>query len=162
MDDWLNEARIQELWVLLDILIAIALTGIIGFEREMRKKPAGFKTNMLVGASAALLVATGQIMVDEYETPGLVDHLSYDPLRLIQAIVVGVSFIGAGTILKSEGKEQIRYLSSAATILLSAGVGIAVSTQKYILAVGLTVIVFCINRIIGRIERRFGNRNESD
>ena len=162
MDEYLKASQTQELRILLDILITILLTGIIGYEREVSNKPAGLKTNMMVGAASALLVSIGRIMVEEYTGHVLVDSLDFDPLRLIQAIVVGVGFIGGGTILKSEKKEKIRYLTSAATILLSAGVGIVVATQKYILAIGLTLIVFAINTLIGKLEHQLQMENKND
>lgn len=162
MEQFLDSSRIKELWVLVDVIIAIILTGVIGLEREMGNKPAGLKTNMMVGASAALLVSVGKILIEEYDDPGLLEHMEFDPLRLIQAIVVGVGFIGGGTILKSEKKEKVRYLTSAATILLCAGIGITVASQKYILAVGLTLIVFCINHLLGKLERKLGDDNVND
>lgn len=160
MDKFLDASQAEELSVLLDILITIILTGVIGYERETSNKPAGFKTNMIVGAAAALLVSIGRIVVEEYAGNRLMENLQFDPLRVIQAIVVGVGFIGGGTILKSKKKEKVRYLSSAATILLSAGVGIAVSSQKYIIAVGLTLIVLTINIAIGKLEKKLGGQND--
>lgn len=109
---------------------------------------------MIVGAAAALLVSVGRIVVAEYAGNQLMENLQFDPLRVIQAIVVGVGFIGGGTILKSKKEEKVRYLSSAATILMSAGVGIAVSSQKYIIALGLTMIVLMINVFIGKLEKK--------
>ena len=161
-------ASSEEFQVLLNICVAIILTGVIGLERERGNKPAGFRTNMLVGAAACLLISLGTLVVEELfvsiSDSGLPnrDALRYDPLRIIEAVVVGVSFIGGGTILKSEKKEKVRYLTSAATILLSAGVGIAVGVQKYILATGITLIVIIINRIIAQVEKRFGNDNRND
>ena len=160
MDEFLDASHYDEFSILLDVIITVILTGIIGIERELGNKPAGFKTNMIVGAAAALLVSSGRILIDEYADHGLIDNLQFDPLRIIQAIVVGVSFIGGGTILKSEEKEKVRYLTSAATILLSAGVGIVVASQRYILAVGLTLIVLAINVVIGQVEKRISNKND--
>ena len=156
----MNEARRQELWILLDVVIASILTGIIGSERESSNKPAGFRTNMIVGGASALLVSVGPILLDSYVLEGHREVVEADPLRIMQAIVVGISFIGAGTILKSEQRHKVQYLTSAATILFSAGVGIAVALQKYILAVGLTLLVYLINKGIKGIEKRFGKRIE--
>ena len=168
MEEYFDASQAGELRILLNILIASVLTGIIGSEREISQKPAGFRTNMLVGASATLLISIGPLLLENfasypYEEARKFDELlQVDPMRLIEAIVVGVSFIGGGTILKSEDKEKVRYLTSAATILLSAGVGIAVAVEKYVLAIGITIFVFIVNRIIGRVEKRFGNKNRND
>lgn len=136
-----------QLFVLLDVLIAFILTGLIGYERELANKPAGFRTNMIIGGAAALLVSLGKIMVLYYENENLT-RLNVDPVRIIEAIIVGISFIGAGTILKSESEEKVQYLTTAATILFSAGIGISVALKSYFLAVGLTLLILIINYFV--------------
>lgn len=160
MNDYFNLTLSAELRILFDVFIAMLLTGIIGWEREIGHKPAGLRTNMIVGASAALLISIGRVLAHTYMNGEVSHFMQYDPMRLIQAIVVGISFIGAGTILKSREDEEIHYLTSAATILLSAGVGICVATQAYVLAVGLCLLVFVVNRLLGKYEKRFGKKNE--
>jgi putative Mg2+ transporter-C (MgtC) family protein len=160
MEEFWNEARSRELWILLDILIASILTGIIGLERERSNKPAGFRTNMIVGVASALLVSVSQVLLDSYAESEHKEFVEADPIRVVHAIVVGVSFIGAGTILKSAGEERVQYLTSAATILLSAGVGITVALQQYILAVGLTLLVYIINKGIRGFEKYYKKKVE--
>ena len=155
MEEYFAGSYLKELRVLLDLVIAIILTGIIGIERELKNKPAGFRTNMLVGAAAALLVSIGNFVTEEYAANGLSNNLRFDPLRIIKAIVVGLGFIGGGTVLKLHEKDKVTHLTSAATILMSAGVGIAVGAQKYIIAVGLTLIVYIINHKIHKLEEKF-------
>lgn len=141
----------------LNVLLAAALAGIIGWERESRDMPAGLRTNMIVGAAAALLVVLGHMMIDHYEYLDKSDpDLRYDPLRVLEAIIVGISFIGAGTILKMEGKGKIMYLTSAATILISAAVGITVALEHYLLAVLVTGLILLINYVIRKWEARNG------
>lgn len=128
--------------ILLKVLIAALLGGAIGFERESKDKPAGFRTNMIIAGASALLLTLGQFiashMVEEFNDQAL----GIDPTRIIHAIIVGVSFIGAGTILKGKEEETVRYLTSAATILFSAGIGMAVGLDLYILAVGVPLWVW--------------------
>ena len=155
MEDLWTEANSRELWILLDIIIASILTGLIGLERERSNKPAGFRTNMIVGVASSLFVALSQVLLDSYVESEHKDFIEADPIRVIHAIIVGVSFIGAGTILKSAGEEKVQYLTSAATILLSAGVGIAVGLHQYVLAVGLTVLVYIINKGIRGFENYY-------
>jgi putative Mg2+ transporter-C (MgtC) family protein len=141
-----------QLLVLLDVFIAIVLGGIVGYEREKKKKPAGFRTNMIISGSTALLYSLGRIIV--YSFYGTVgdEALGIDPTRIIHAIIVGVSFIGAGTILKAKTEEKVYFLTTSATILLSAGIGISVATKQYVLAVGITVFVLMINVMIHKLE----------
>lgn len=144
--EWQSELRI-----LLDIAIATGLGGILGFEREKKDKPAGFRTNMLIAGGATLLLALGReiTLQMQYSLPG--ETLGIDPTRIVHAIIVGVSFIGAGTIIKSTDNEKIHYLTTAATILFSAGIGIAVGLRLYLLAGGVTALGLIINFFVSKI-----------
>ena len=84
-----------EVKVLVHVVVAMILGAVVGLDRELHSKPAGLRTNMLVAGSAALLVWCGRMIVPWY---GLNDvALGSDPLRIIGAIITGVSFLGAGT-----------------------------------------------------------------
>ena len=142
----------------LNVVGAAILTGFIGWEREKRNNPAGFRTHMIVGSAAAMLVILGHMMIDYYEVRDSGSALQYDPLRVIQAIIVGISFIGAGTILKVEQKSRIRFLTTAATILIAASIGIAVALQRYLLAVLVTALVLVINYSVRKWEDKENKR----
>ncbi|WKN33337.1 MgtC/SapB family protein [Porifericola rhodea] len=136
----------QQLWVLLDVFIACLLAGAVGYEREVHHKPAGFRTHMIVGGSSALLVALAGVSIREYK-PEFQEMLDVDPIRIIQAIIIGISFIGAGTILKSRNENDVSFLTTSATILFSSGLGICVALHQYVLAVGVTLLVILINNV---------------
>lgn len=141
----------MQLRILLDILIATLLGGVLGFEREQKDKPAGLRTNMIIaGASTLLLILGENVAIDMQEVLGI-EGLGIDPTRIIHAIIVGVSFLGAGTIMKSSEDNTIRFLTTAATILFSAGVGICVGMRLYILAGGVTLLGLIINFLIDKI-----------
>ena len=138
------------------MLIATILAGLIGLEREISGKPAGFRTQMLVGGASALLVILGKTVVDSFgDSVEIGSHVAADPIRIIQAIIVGVSFIGAGTVLKVEEKNRVRFLTTAASILFSAGVGVAVALELVILAVAVVVMVISINFLLGALSDKF-------
>ncbi len=143
----------QELTILLNVFIASILSGIIGFERERINKPAGLRTNMIIGGSVALLMGLSEVLVVEYTELTFSDAIRSDPIRILQAIFVGISFIGAGTVLQSPKEERVRYLTTAATILFSAGIGIAVGMRKYILATGICLFVLLINYGVKKLEQ---------
>lgn len=134
-----------QLWILLDVLIACVLGGILGYERETKNKPAGLRTNMYIAGAAALLLSLGKFIANSMELEIAEDSLGIDPTRIIHAIIVGVSFIGAGTILKSSKKETVKYLTTASMILFSAGVGISVALKLYYIAVGVTIVGLILN-----------------
>lgn len=144
--EWQTQLRI-----LLDLAIACALGGLLGFEREEKDKPAGLRTNMLIAGGSALLLLLAQEVAAQMSISLSDESLGIDPTRIIHAIIVGVSFIGAGTIVKSPKEESIRYLTTAATILFSAGVGIAVGLRLYVVGVGVTIIGLLINFVISKI-----------
>lgn len=144
----------HELVMLMHVVFAAILSGTIGFERKRQDKPAGIKTHMIVGGSVALLVSLGELIVQYFYEMGFVDNMRFDPTRIIQAIVVGISFIGAGIVLQIEKEQKIKYLTTAATILFSSGIGIAVALRNYVLAVGVTLFILFINYLISKIEEK--------
>jgi putative Mg2+ transporter-C (MgtC) family protein len=144
----------EQLIILFHVVLAAFLAGVIGLERESYQKPAGLRTNMIVGGAVALLVSLGEVIVIYFQGLGLSDLIRTDPTRIIQAIVVGVSFIGAGTVLQIQQEYKIKFLTTAATILFSTGIGIAVALHQYILAVGVSVFILIINWVIRFIEVR--------
>jgi len=153
--DWLAELKDLGL-----IALACLLAGAVGIEREAHGKPAGLRTHMIIGGSAALLVVCGKWLVAGGIMPGPEPALRYDPIRIIQAVIVGVSFIGAGTVLKMrEGKKenQVKYLTTAASLLFSAGIGICVAVERYLIAVGVALLILLINRIVGQFEDKHMN-----
>ncbi len=143
----------DEFSVLLHVIIASILSGLIGYERSKIDKPAGVRTNMLVGGSVALLVALGEVIVIHFRNSGLGGFISMDPTRIIQAIIMGISFIGAGMVLQIEKEKEVKYLTSAATILFASGIGISVALKQYILAVGITIFILFINYLLGLIKK---------
>lgn len=143
----------DQLFILLNVFIALILSGAIGYEREIANKPAGFRTNMMVGGVACLLFSLGEIIVERYSLPYYHDFMRMDLIRIVEAVVVGISFIGAGTILKSHDSEKIFFLTTAATILFSATVGIAIALDLYVLGVGITLIVLLINTFIRHMDK---------
>ncbi len=150
--DFIPEFVIVELNILLHVVIAALLCGIIGYEREKEDKPAGIKTNMVVGGAVALLVSLGEVIVAHFDEVGFNEFISMDPTRIIQAIIVGISFIGAGIVLQIETEYKIKYLTTASIILFSTGIGIAVALNQYVLAVGVTVFILVINLFIGMVR----------
>lgn len=140
---------LEELTVLLHVVIAAFLAGLIGIEREKGDKPAGFRTSMLVGGSVALLVSLGEIIVVHFSDAGLAEFISADPTRVIQAIIVGISFIGAGMVLQIPAEQKIKFLTTSASILFATGIGISVALRQYYLAIGVTLFILFINYLLG-------------
>lgn len=107
-----------------------------------------------MGSIACYFIANSTFLIDWVSQTENRISLSTDPFRLIQAIVIGVSFIGAGTILKSEEKNKVRYLTTAATLLYSSGIGISVALEQYGLSIGLTLLIIGINWVVNKFESK--------
>jgi putative Mg2+ transporter-C (MgtC) family protein len=143
----------EELDILLKVVVAVCLGGIIGIERELVKKPAGIRTHMFVAGAAALVMTLSTVLINDFnESFG---NVQSDPVRVIEAIIVGISFIGAGTVLKSEKDHNVYYLTTAASILFASGIGITVALERYWLAVCLTILVILVNSAVGGIEQKY-------
>ena len=149
-----------ELLSLGKISLACILGGLVGLEREFADKPAGLRTHMLVCATAAFFVLLAKIIVNSFEPEGPV---SVDPIRLIEAIVVGISFLGAGTILKYNRERTVEGLTTSASILSVSAIGIAVALDAYGLAIGVTLLDLIINWGVNFIAHRIQSAsNASD
>ncbi|GEM_PF-49403 len=114
--------------------MAALLGGLLGWEREHRGKAAGVRTHMLVSMGAAMFVLVAE---QEGITPA-------DNSRVLQGIIAGVGFLGAGTILKSDGAHQIRGLTTAAGIWLTAAIGVAAGLGREATALLSTVLALLV------------------
>ena len=141
-----------DLSILLRLAVAILLGGFIGWEREAAGKAAGVRTHMLVATGAALFVALGDAMLERFAAQQAAGtEMRADPLRIVEAVVAGVSFLGAGTIFVTHGRERVEGLTTAAAIWATAGVGIAVGLERYVLGAGAAVMVFLVLRVVLRL-----------
>lgn len=141
------------IWIpVVKVFYAIFLGGLMGLERELAAKPAGLRTHMLVAGASALLVILGDIMIQHYSTSAAGQVIQADPIRIMEAIITGISFLGAGTIIFKSRNQSVEGLTTAASILFAAAIGITVALQQYILATILTVIAIVILFGLGYIE----------
>jgi putative Mg2+ transporter-C (MgtC) family protein len=146
----------SELLILGQIALAMLLSGVVGFEREVKDHPAGLRTHMLVGGAAALFVILGNLLTHNLLETLSPDVVEADPVRIIQAVVVGIGFLGAGTILRKRSEEEVTGLTTAASILFVAGIGVTVAVSRYILAIGVTLLALIVLHVIHRFEKRLG------
>lgn len=144
----------SSLQILGEVAGAMVLGGLIGLERELAHKPAGLRTHMLVAGMAALLVGLGNIMVQRFSSGIDPAIMRADPIRIVEAIVTGVSFLCAGTIFRLESTQRVEGLTTAATLLMAAALGICMALREFTLAVSVTLLVLGVVWIVGRIEIR--------
>ncbi len=120
--------------IILKLVMITFLAGIVGIEREMSNKPAGFRTHVLVGISAVLIMVCS-IKISEI-------YGNNDPLRMPAQLLSGIGFIGAGTILSNGFK--VKGLTTASGLLAITCIGLTVGASLYVYAIIATVIVFVV------------------
>jgi putative Mg2+ transporter-C (MgtC) family protein len=126
------------------LVLAAILGGVIGLEREMKRKSAGLRTNMFICFGSAMFT----LLSDELASAHIGDHT-----RIAAQIIPGIGFIGAGSILHSRG--LVTGLTTAATLFVVASVGMAAGGGLYLTAVFATLVVVLVLFTLGRLEDRF-------
>ena len=126
--------------LLVELVLAVVMGGAIGVERELKGKPAGLRTNILICVGATLFTSLSLKLSGGRG----------DPARIAAQILPGVGFIGAGTILHTRG--SVTGLTSAATIWIVAAIGMAVGSGAYVEAVGTTILVVIVLQGLGWAE----------
>lgn len=139
-----------ELALLLRLVIAGALAAVLGWERQAAHKPAGLRTHMLVAIAAALFTVLAELAVTDF--PGGENGTRADPVRVIQAVAIGIGFLGSGVIFVARSGESIRGLTTAGSIWATAAIGIAAGLEHYLLAAGATVLLWVVLRGMSRFE----------
>ena len=135
--------------IIYKIVMTILLTSVIGIEREMRQKDAGLRTHVLVGVGSSLIVLTSFHISDIYKA------VPTDPTRIISNIVTGIGFLCAGTIIR--GGRQVVGLTTAATLWIVSGIGMAVGAGDFEAAIVVTVTVFLVLIGLRSLEGQIAN-----
>ena len=130
--------------VVVRLLVAVLLAGVVGYDRERRGSSAGLRTHMMVGLGVALLVVAS-------EQSGM-DRESVS--RVIQGVFAGIGFLGAGAILKQTGEDQVRGITTAASLWATAAIATAAGLGREATAVIATLFALAILSILLRVEQR--------
>lgn len=120
----------HEVEIILRLLLATVLGAGLGLQRELAKKPAGVRTHSLICLGSALIM-----VVSVYGFEG-----DFDPARVAAGMVAGIGFLGAGVIFRGMRGDVVVGLTSAASIWITAAIGMAAGTGMYLIAVIVTVI----------------------
>jgi putative Mg2+ transporter-C (MgtC) family protein len=131
------------------ILLAVCCGAVIGLERQLRHKPAGLRTNILICLGAAVFTIISTRMAGDKDSI----------TRIAAQIVTGVGFLGAGAVIQDRG--GIHGMTTAATIWLVASVGMACGAKLYLLAVISTLIAIIVLVGLGQLEKFFGRSKEN-
>ena len=149
-----NDLSLFESWDRLAAIVPVFLVrcgaaavcgALIGLERELKGKPAGFRTNILICLGSALYMAAGVLVAG--------GNSANDPARIAAQVVTGIGFLGAGCIMQQH--DHIKGLTTAATIWVVAAIGIVAGAGYPILAFIAAGMVLITLVVLGAIERRF-------
>jgi putative Mg2+ transporter-C (MgtC) family protein len=139
-----------QLDLLLRLTVGLVLAAIVGWERELQRMPAGFRTHSLVGLGSALFtVVSGFAFTGD----------GADPTRIAAQIVTGIGFLGGGVILHHGG--MVKGLTTAASLWTVAAIGMAAGAALYVVAVGGTVLAIVALELFERLEKSMARRAES-
>lgn len=142
---------LQSLWTTsVPLLMAAVCGGVVGLERERSRRPAGLRTHVLVCVGSALLM---QVSLSMYYMVRADGGTTGDPGRIAAQVVSGIGFLGAGTIMR-EG-ANIRGLTTAASLWVVAGIGLAVGSHLYIESLVATGIVVLTLKTLSEVEHRW-------
>jgi putative Mg2+ transporter-C (MgtC) family protein len=140
-------------WIIVFRLILSAiLSGVVGFEREFHGRAAGFRTHILLCVGSTLIMLTSIHIFDVYS--GMVP---IDPARLAAGVVTGIGFMGAGTIMRY--KASVRGLTTATSLWVVAGIGLAVGSGLYFGAIATTLIAVVTLMLFARLEHVMIRKN---
>jgi putative Mg2+ transporter-C (MgtC) family protein len=136
--------------VIFRLLLAVALAGVLGWDREEKDRPAGLRTYMLVALAASVFTV---LTFEIYETVVKANpDGNSDPIRIIEAVTAGVAFLAAGTII--QGRNSVRGLTTGAGMWMAGALGVAVGAGHYLLAVIAAVLAFAILRFVTQMQSK--------
>ncbi|MBM7573123.1 MgtC/SapB family protein [Aquibacillus albus] len=136
------------------IFFALILSGLIGFERELKNHSAGFRTHILVGVGSCLMMLLSLYGFEAYTQN--YEYVRFDPARIPSYVISGIGFLGAGTIIVNG--MTIRGLTTAASIWAVAGLGLVVGAGMYKAAVLTTIVILLSLVLLNNLERHFRSK----
>jgi putative Mg2+ transporter-C (MgtC) family protein len=136
----------SETEVMAQLIIALVLGALLGFERLLAGKEAGMRTFGLVSIGSCLFVIIGEIVALRYAS----DAFNTDPLRLASAVVSGIGFIGAGLIIF---QHELKGLTTAAVLWVASAIGVAVGFRLYMIATFATFLTLFVTVGLWFVER---------
>ena len=140
--------------IFLRLTLSVILSGLVGLERQLQRRTAGLRTHILVCLGSCLIMLTSLYVFDIYK------HIvALDPARIAAGVITGIGFLGAGAIIRAQ--EGVKGLTTAASLWVVAGIGLAVGCGFYNAAVYTTFLVLIVLFFLRRIEEKVLSRQDS-
>jgi putative Mg2+ transporter-C (MgtC) family protein len=138
--------------IVVRLLVAVALGAVLGYERERRESTAGLRTHMLVALGAVVFVVAPQAAGFDEEQVS----------RVLQGLIAGIGFLGAGAIIKLSEREQVKGLTTAASIWATAAIAAAVGLGRIWTGIVATALAFGILALLLRLESRINDHHDQE
>jgi putative Mg2+ transporter-C (MgtC) family protein len=136
---------LTDIQIIIRLILSVVLSGLIGLERQVHRRTAGLRTHILVSLGSCLIMLTSQYVFDIYK-----DKVALDPARIAAGVITGIGFLGAGTIIRE--RQEVKGLTTAASLWVVAGIGLAVGIGFYNAAVYTTVLALIVLFLLRYIE----------
>ncbi len=136
-----------DIQIIIRLVLSVVLGGVIGLERQLHRRTAGLRTHILVCLGSCLIMLTSLYVFDIYNS-----RVSLDPARIAAGVITGIGFLGAGAIIRE--REGVRGLTTAASLWVVAGIGLAVGCGFRNAAIYTTILAFVALYLLRRVESR--------
>jgi len=146
----LNDAQI-----IIRLVMSVILSGFIGLERQIHRRTAGLRTHILVSLGSCLIMLTSLYIFDIYK-----NEVPLDPARIAAGVITGIGFLGAGTIIRE--REGVRGLTTAASLWVAAGIGLACGCGFYKAAFFTAILALATLFLLRYVERMMLGKEEKE
>ena len=141
--------------MIMRLSLSFLVGGLIGLERQMHRRPAGLRTHILVCIGSCLIMLTSLYVFDIYKAVA-----NLDPSRIASGVITGIGFLGAGAIIREREKEDVKGLTTAASLWVVAGLGLAIGCGLYSASLFTTALALVALFFLARIERKALGKDE--
>jgi putative Mg2+ transporter-C (MgtC) family protein len=139
--------------ILLRLGLTLLFSGLVGFERQIHHKTAGLRTHILVSLGSCLIMLTSMYVFDIYK-----NQVALDPSRIAAGVITGIGFLGAGAIIRE--REEVKGLTTAASLWVVAGIGLAIGCGFYSAGLYTTLLVLISLVFLRKLENKMLKKEE--
>jgi putative Mg2+ transporter-C (MgtC) family protein len=147
------EGMFTDTQIIIRLILSVVLSGLIGLERQIHRRTAGLRTHILVCLGSCLIMLTSMYVFDIYK-----NEVPLDPGRIAAGVITGIGFLGAGAIIRE--REGVKGLTTAASLWVVAGIGLAVGCGFYRAGVYTTILALIVLFFLRYIEARVLGKEE--
>ncbi|MBN1913522.1 MAG: MgtC/SapB family protein [Candidatus Omnitrophica bacterium] len=138
---------VSDFHIFLRLALSVVLSGLIGLERQIHRRTAGLRTHIMVSLGSCLIMLTSMYVFDIYK-----NIVALDPARIAAGVITGIGFLGAGAIMRERERESVKGLTTAASLWVVAGLGLAIGCGFYSAAFFTTVLALIVLFFLRFIE----------